>query len=624
MSKKKPLPPKNRPTLATSSPAAKFAAAKAAITPIEPAWEALAGTRKYGFILALVLLALGAALYARTYGYEYTLDDMLVYSENRFVQNGVSGINDIMTKETFTGYFKDQQNLLSGARYRPLSLVTFAIEKSLWDGGPARAHTINWLLYVLCSFFVYLLAMKMLRRFVGREYLLLTAAFAAVFFLLHPLHVEVVANIKGRDEVLCLLLALAGSWSIFHWYDTKKSSFFITGLISIMLSLLSKESSIILPAALPVALWICRKGISSKELVKVTFSVLAVSVLYMLIRYNAVGFFFSSGTGTEDRILMNNPYLDVSFGQKLANVFYVALLYTKLLLFPSPLTHDYYPWHIPLQSWASPGALAGAAFSIVSIYFAFKTWRQRQFSAIPLIWTIMSFLLISNLFINVGTTMNERFMYFASYGFVVGIAYWLQRGYTTSRFKWLSVALMGYFLIFGFIKSYTRIPDWKNNFVLNESGVKVSPNSARANLFMGVSYFQKAQKETDSPKKLAMMKKADSLFHRAAEIVPDYSYAQSMMTGTAAELYQLDGNLNQLLASFKISLLDQPDLTYARQYIKYLAGRGMTDQLAPFLADLIKSLYENGKPDKAREMFNFANTTIPNNPEIMAAGAKYK
>ena len=570
---------------------------------------------RFHALLALVLLLLAALLYGRTVGYDYTLDDQIVYSKNRFVEQGFAGIKDILNKETFSGYFKDQQNLLSGARYRPLSLVTFAIEKGLWGGGPAGAHTINWLLYALSSFFVFLLARTMLRQFVRPDLLPWLAGLAALIFLLHPLHVEVVANIKGRDEILCLLFALMGGWAFFKWYDGKHMAWFILGSVAIFLSLLAKESSIILSAALPVALYVCRPGLKSGRLGAVFIALLVASGLYLLMRYNAVGFFLTSGKGSEDRILMNNPYLNMYPSDKWATISFVTLLYAKLLVFPTPLTHDYYPWHVPAQSWSSPGAILGLVMVIGLLAYTVFALIKKRFPAAPLVWILLSTLLISNLFINVGTTMNERFMYFASFGFVVLLVYLISL-LLNGKYKWLAYLLAAYFILFGAARSFTRIPDWKDNLTLNESGVKVSPNSARANLFMGVTYFQQAQKEKDNTKKRALLNRADSLFNRASEIVPDYSYANSMLTGSAAELYLMDGNIQKLFASFKKAMLIEPDLAYPRQFLQYLNRNGKGPEVSIFLADIMNSLQQENKAAKARDIYNFARTMFPENYRV--------
>lgn len=78
---------------------------------------------------AIVLFCLG--LYANTLNHGYVLDDKIVITENQFTKKGFSGIPDIMRTDAFVGFYGKEKNLVVGKRYRPLSIVTFAIELSL-------------------------------------------------------------------------------------------------------------------------------------------------------------------------------------------------------------------------------------------------------------------------------------------------------------------------------------------------------------------------------------------------------------------------------------------------------------------------------------------------------------
>lgn len=103
--------------------------------------------------LLFVLLSLG--LYWQSVGFGYVLDDTIVLDENKFVAKGFSGIWDILSKESFTGYFGEQKNLVAGARYRPLSIVSFAIEQQILGKNPWFSHLINILLYAICGWLIY-------------------------------------------------------------------------------------------------------------------------------------------------------------------------------------------------------------------------------------------------------------------------------------------------------------------------------------------------------------------------------------------------------------------------------------------------------------------------------------
>ena len=76
----------------------------------------------------LLLLALAGILYLNTLSNGYALDDKIVISNNQFTQQGFGGIIDHLTNESFVGFFGTQKELVAGARYRPLSLITFSIE----------------------------------------------------------------------------------------------------------------------------------------------------------------------------------------------------------------------------------------------------------------------------------------------------------------------------------------------------------------------------------------------------------------------------------------------------------------------------------------------------------------
>ena len=91
----------------------------------------------------LILLLLPLFLYLNTINNDYALDDSIVITKNMYVQKGLKGIGEIFTTETFTGFFGQQKDLVSGSRYRPLSLATFAFEHELWGNRPGLSHLIN-------------------------------------------------------------------------------------------------------------------------------------------------------------------------------------------------------------------------------------------------------------------------------------------------------------------------------------------------------------------------------------------------------------------------------------------------------------------------------------------------
>ena len=90
------------------------------------------GFWKKNAVPAVILFALSFLLYIQSYNYDFVLDDKIVYHQNQQVKKGFAGIKEILTTESMVGYFGEQQNLLQGNRYRPLSIVTFAMEHEIF------------------------------------------------------------------------------------------------------------------------------------------------------------------------------------------------------------------------------------------------------------------------------------------------------------------------------------------------------------------------------------------------------------------------------------------------------------------------------------------------------------
>ncbi|HPD54336.1 MAG TPA: hypothetical protein PLI08_10355, partial [Bacteroidia bacterium] len=172
-----------------------------ALPPLAPG---LFYTHRFAF-QALFLFVLGFLLYANSIPNEYALDDGLVIKENIWVQQGTKGIGKILSHGELD-FFYAQQGVgeqFAGGRYRPLSIVTFAIEHSLFGEDPHIRHFFNVLIYCLTL----ILMLALLRKHVFPDQPDV-AFLATLLFAIHPVHSEVVANIKSRNELLPLLFYL--------------------------------------------------------------------------------------------------------------------------------------------------------------------------------------------------------------------------------------------------------------------------------------------------------------------------------------------------------------------------------------------------------------------------------
>ena len=247
-------------------------------------------------IFELILMGLAAVLYVNTLSNDYALDDKIVISNNQFTQQGFGGIWDHLTNESFVGFFGTQKELVAGARYRPLSLVTFSIENALFGNSPGFSHFVNLLLYALTVLVLY----RWLRSLTDENKTMLGLALITVaLFAAHPLHTEVIANIKGRDDLLAFLFAiLAGSWALRA--DAKSA---LWSGVFFFLALMSKESAIAFVLILPLFTYTFQKE-GEPFPWRSFLPIIGATVAFLALRFSVVGF---TKTDVADQFF-NNPF----------------------------------------------------------------------------------------------------------------------------------------------------------------------------------------------------------------------------------------------------------------------------------------------------------------------------
>ena len=80
----------------------------------------------------IILIAVVALFYCNTLSLDYALDDRMLMMESEYTLDGSwDAVKKILTTDTFTGYFGNDQTVVVGGRYRPLSQLTFLLEFKL-------------------------------------------------------------------------------------------------------------------------------------------------------------------------------------------------------------------------------------------------------------------------------------------------------------------------------------------------------------------------------------------------------------------------------------------------------------------------------------------------------------
>ena len=524
-----------------------------------PAWL-------YSFKNQAILVAmLAIGLYCNTFNHEYALDDTILIVKNEYTYEGFAGIPSILTKDAFDSYYKqfNSSNQLSGGRYRPLSIVTFAIEQQFMGAIPKskvdsvvshagelgkQEDTLNknmhvrHILGVLWYALSVIVILYFLRFIVFRNNPLL-ALIAAVLFTIHPLHTEVVANVKSRDEVMSLMFICLTFIYAFKYEEQKeKKGFLVAGLVFFFLAFLSKEYAVGLMFLLPLSFYLFKRYTISKSLVA-TIPYLIVMVFYLFMRLQIIG----PKSADAETDILNNPYALANEAQQLATKISTTLNYLKLLIFPHPLSADYSYNTIPYKDFTDIIVWVSLAVHLALIRAFFYFFKRRHVLSFAIAIYFVFILLICNIIFNIGGTMGERLCYHSSLGFAIAVAWLLYYG--TQKIKPEAtgrLALAGCMVLLlglcGF-KTIDRNQYWKNDQTLFFEDIKVCPNSVLVNADVASSYVNMSDAEKTEQARVDDLHKGITYFSKAIEINPAF----------------VSGYLNRGMAYFKLKI---PDSAY--------------------------------------------------------------
>lgn len=464
-----------------------------------------------------ILFVAAFVLYGNTIPHGYALDDAVVITDNKFTQQGFAGIADIFSYDSFKGHGDHILHSVSGGRYRPLSIATFAVEYGLFGESPRMSHFVNVLIYACTAVLLFIVLNMLLKGLPRTNVFLSVPFFATLVFIAHPVHTEVVANIKSRDELLSFLFALAAMYCALRSLETGKMLFAILSGVCLFLALLSKEIAIVFVVIIPLSLYFFTKA-DVKKIVTSAVPLLIVAALFMALRYVVISrTALQEGVVVSQVHLMNDSFLEMSASQKYATITYTLGYYIKLLLVPHPLTWDYYPYHIPIMQWSNIKVLLSLVGYIALVGFAVKGLKQKKFYAYCILIFLIPLSLTANIVFPVGAFLAERFLYLPSLGFALLLAYIaVQQQYVKNPFFILLPVLLLYS-----VKTIGRNPAWKDSFTIIETDVKTSSGSMKVNLEYGKQLYARADKTNSAEERARYYDLALPHLEKAFKIFPN-------------------------------------------------------------------------------------------------------
>ena len=353
---------------------------------------------------------------------------------------------------------------LGGYLYRPLVIASYAID---WHvDGTVWFHAVNIVWHAGCAVLVALLAYRWMDA--------RAALFAGVCFAVHPVHVEAVANVVGRAELM------AAAFTLLAVYASLESQSVVWGTLAWMLGLLSKENAAVAPL-LVMAAWALRfRRPGAKQMALQICAWALAGIAYLMVRRSVLAPY-------GDTVILAPVFVGETWGHaKLTAVAALADV-ARLLVFPATLRADYSPNERTIVTTVADtrfvlGALCGVLWAGLLV-LALR--RGRRVEAMGLAWIAFAYAPVSNLLLPVGVLIAERTLYLPSVGLVLALAAitreWQERTALTA------LALLA---VCGGIRTALRVPVWRSDLTATLSVLDDSPKSYTGPLIVSARYLE--------------------------------------------------------------------------------------------------------------------------------------
>lgn len=471
---------------------------------------------------SLVALTLLVFLPVRNFGF-INYDDGAYVTENRHVSSG-------LTWENVVWAFRPE-SCEATSNWHPLTWLSLMTDVALCGVNGPCMHLVNLLLHTVNV----LLLFALLVRMTGAEW---PSAFVAAVFAIHPLHVESVAWISERKDVLSTCFALLTLLAHTQYVVTRQSRWLVSALAAYILSLLSKQMYVTLPFLLLVLdYWPLRRmsaTATAEGSQQTTRALLVEKVPYLLVAvvFSVIAFVGQRRGGAVRSIE------EYSILQRLLNACVSYAAYLKKAFWPADLAVFYpYPNHLP---W-------GAAISSLLLLGALTVWIVRVRKRHPYLlsgWLWYLGILVPVLgLVQIGRQrMADRYMYFPLIGLTLGLT-WLVLSWCKGQplRQRLSRGLGALIIIALAMTSRVQVSYWKDSETLFTHAGKVAESSLA---YTKLGYEKAQQGELTA---------AANLFHRALDLDPEYVAALSSLGNT----WLARGNPQQAIRYFqKVIALD--------------------------------------------------------------------
>lgn len=437
--------------------------------------------------ISIFLFAITLIINSNTFTHGFVLDDHGIIKNNKITKAPISWEN---TKTIFStplrkGDYSDLENSL----YRPFTKFLFNIEWNVFNGKPEKFHVVNTILYALIGVFVFFIFYDVMKKKWVVPFLI------ALLFAVHPIHSEVVANVKSGDEILSLLGALIAIRCIQIYLKNNKTIYMVAGILAYLAGSFSKESTVVFVGIIPLFLYFFT-DISYKKNAIISSIFLLCSLFFLACRHLSLSGYPppSQLSALDNYLVLSNDNIPI----RIASAINTVGLYIKTFFIPHPLSCDYsYASLECVKSFVDPTFLLSLLILIAALVFSILSIKKKNVISFGLLWFFVTFSITCNIFFLIGTSFGERLFFTPSLGLCAFTVFLLAKFLYKCKEEYDGKVMQGIntspllfaiiIIISGFYagKTYSRNYDWRTDFALFSRDIEYYPNSTHLLFYLG-------------------------------------------------------------------------------------------------------------------------------------------
>jgi len=523
-------------------------------------------SRYLELIVCLFLALATLTVYFQVTSHDFVnYDDYDYVTENRYVRTGLS-------KRSIAWAFTS----FHVGNWHPLTWLSHMLDCELFGLKPGMHHLTNLLFHMANSILLFVV----LRRMTGSIW---RSGFVAGLFAFHPLHVESVAWVAERKDVLSTLFWMLTMWAYVRYSESPGVIRYLLVLVFFALGLMAKPMLVTLPFVLLLIDYWPLARLQLDQFENENNISLRKSILHLILE--KVPLFALSGAISVIAVIAlqkagGGPSLgDLPLQPRIANALVSFLSYIQKMIWPDELA-IFYPLPRAVPMWKAVGA--GLLLSCLSVIFL-RAVRSRPYLSVGWLWYLGSLVPVIGVVQGGGQAMADRYTYIPLIGLYVMIAWGVPDLVKRWRYNRVLLAASAIMVVLALIIcTWRQVQHWKDSITLFRHTLNVTTDNHLAHNNLGVpldkqgrhgeaiKHYQEALRIkpgwAEAHYNLGMAKTGQGKFEEAIEaysesirLRPNFPKAHNNMANVLLSLGRVDSAIEHYLEAIK----DRPDYANA-------------------------------------------------------------